>query len=124
MSSADPDIRYLFEPRSIAVIGASHDPDKLGHKILENIVTGGYQGTIYPVNPKGGEILGIPVLRSIEEIEGEVDVVSTVVPAKRVFDSVKACAKRNILSNSYSCFKRLALIMPKFLTTNNGRPGL
>ena len=51
-------IQILFEPRSFAVIGASHDTDKIGYKILNNIVSGGYAGTIYPVNPQGGELLG------------------------------------------------------------------
>ena len=40
----DPEIKYLFEPRGIAVIGASHDQSKIGYKILDNIVSGGYHG--------------------------------------------------------------------------------
>ncbi len=58
MNSSD-NIKYLFEPRSIAVIGASHKPDKIGYKILNNIVSGGFKGKIYPVNPQGGQALVI-----------------------------------------------------------------
>ena len=45
------DIKYLFEPRSVAVVGASHNVEKIGYKILQNIVEGGYEGRILPVNP-------------------------------------------------------------------------
>jgi acyl-CoA synthetase (NDP forming) len=52
-----PDVKHLFEPRSIAVIGASHNEQKIGSKILRNIVKGGYNGNVYPINPEGGMIL-------------------------------------------------------------------
>ncbi len=94
-----PDIRTLFEPRSIAVIGASHDPDKIGHKILQNITEGGYAGKVYPVNPKGGEILGHSVAPSIEAIEGELDVAVTVVPSKYVMATAEACAAKGVKYN-------------------------
>ena len=97
MSKNDyPDIQYLFEPRSIAVIGASQDPKKIGYKVVENIVAGGYKGRIYPINPTGGEIMGLPVYESIETVEGDVDVVSIVVPVNRVFSAVKSCAGKNV----------------------------
>ena len=54
-----PDIRYLFEPRGVAIIGASRDPNKIGHKFVQNIIASGYKGGIFPVNPQGGEILGM-----------------------------------------------------------------
>lgn len=92
MSDDRPDIRYLFEPRSIAVVGASHSQEKIGHKILQNIVNGGYRGKIYPINPKGGEILGLPVCRTIADAAREIDLVCTCVPAKFAFDAVRAAA--------------------------------
>jgi acetate---CoA ligase (ADP-forming) len=89
-------IQILFEPRSFAVIGASHDTDKIGYKILNNIVSGGYKGTIYPVNPQGGELLGSRVYKNIEDIEGAIDVASIVIPAKFVLDSVVRCARKGV----------------------------
>jgi len=65
MREKEPDITYLLEPRSVAVIGASHDQRKIGYKILDNIVSGGYPGKVYPVNPRGGEILGLRGYRSV-----------------------------------------------------------
>ena len=99
MTASASDIGYLFEPRSVAVIGASHNPAKIGYKILQNIVNGGYRGRIYPVNPKGGEILGQAVVPSVDEIGGELDVVCTCVPSQYVFETVKACARKAVKFN-------------------------
>jgi acyl-CoA synthetase (NDP forming) len=112
-------MRYLFEPRSIAVIGASHDTAKIGYTVLENIVLGGYphkvypinpQGgeilglrvsrdyphKVYPINPQGGEILGLRVSRDLEEIDEPIDLAYIVIPAKFVFDAVKSCAEKGV----------------------------
>ncbi len=86
----------LFEPRSIAIIGASHDPKKIGHTILNNLISGGYKGKIYPVNPSGGEILGYRVYKSVLDIEDEIDVVSLAIPAKFCLDAVRECAKKGV----------------------------
>jgi acetyltransferase len=73
MRENEPDIKYLFEPRSVAVIGASHDQSKIGYKVLDNIISGGYQGKVYPINPKGGEILGVRAYPGVKEIQDEID---------------------------------------------------
>jgi acetate---CoA ligase (ADP-forming) len=91
-----PDIKYLFEPRGIAIIGASRDQGKIGHKFVRNISLSGYKGKIYPVNPEGGEILGFKVYQNIEEIDDIVDMACIIVPAKYVFDTVKSCAAKNV----------------------------
>ncbi|MBN2079009.1 MAG: acetate--CoA ligase family protein [Spirochaetes bacterium] len=96
MEKNSSEIQILFEPRSFAVIGASHDTDKIGYKIINNIVSGGYKGTIYPVNPQGGELLGSRVYKNIEDIEDEVDVASIVIPAKFVLDAVVRCARKGV----------------------------
>ena len=96
MSEPYADIRYLFEPQSIAVIGASHDTSKIGFKVVQNIVQNGYGGQVYPVNPQGGEVLGLKAYRSVEEIDGEIDVASVVIPARFVFDAVKSCARKKV----------------------------
>jgi acetyl coenzyme A synthetase (ADP forming)-like protein len=92
----DPDIKFLFEPRSVAVIGASQSKEKIGYKVLENIINGGFGGAVYPVNPSGGEILGLKAYKSVEEIEGVVDVACIAIPAKFVFDAVKGCVKKGV----------------------------
>ncbi|MGD9405453.1 MAG: CoA-binding protein, partial [Anaerolineae bacterium] len=58
-------LRKLFHGRSVAVVGASTDPGKLGHEILANIVEGGFQGRVYPVNPKASEVRGLTAYPSL-----------------------------------------------------------
>ena len=82
------DMRYLFEPRSIAVIGASHNTAKIGYTVLENVVSGGYPHKVYPINPQGGEILGLRVFKGLDEIDEPIDLVYIVIPAKFVFDAI------------------------------------
>ncbi|RPJ37997.1 MAG: acetyl CoA synthetase, partial [Deltaproteobacteria bacterium] len=96
MSESYADIRYLFEPQSIAVIGASHDTTKIGFKVVQNIIQSGYRGQIFPINPQGGEVLGLRAYRSVEEIKEEIDVASIVIPARFVFDAVKTCARKKV----------------------------
>ncbi len=89
-------MKKLFEPKSIAIIGASTNPKKVGYKILNNIVSVGFAGKIYPINPNADEILGQKVCSSLENIKDEIDMASIVLPAKLVFEALKACAKKNI----------------------------
>lgn len=91
-----PEIKRLFEPRSIAVIGASQHPEKIGYRIIENIRSGGYAGKIYPINPSGGEILGIPAYKSLSDVEGEIDLACITIPAKITFRAVEECAAKHV----------------------------
>ena len=89
-------IRYLFEPRSIAIIGASANRGKIGHSILNNVLAGGYRGAVYPINPAGGDIEGTPVYRRISDAPGPIDVACITIPAKMVFEAVKECCEKRI----------------------------
>ncbi len=89
-------MKCLFEPQSIALIGASGNPGKIGYNLLSNMVGSGYKGKIYPINPKGGEILGQKVYTSLQEIDGPVDHAVLVIPAKYVFGGVKECAAKGV----------------------------
>ena len=89
-------IKYIFEPRSLAIIGASRDKKKIGHAVLQNVITGGYAGKIYPVNLSGGEIEGIPVFRSILDIDDAIDMVCITLPAEFVYDAIVSCADKKV----------------------------
>ncbi|MBN1994681.1 MAG: acetate--CoA ligase family protein [Anaerolineae bacterium] len=89
-------IKHLFEPRGVAVIGASAQENKIGYTIVKNIVEGGYTGKVYPINPKGGEVLGLPMYKNLEEVDGEVDVACIAIPAPYVFDVLKDCAAKGV----------------------------
>lgn len=90
------DIKYLFEPRSIAVIGASQDKKKIGYAVFNNIISGGYKGKVFPVSPKGGEIDGHRIYTDILEIDDNIDCVSIVIPAHLVKDTVSKCAQKKV----------------------------
>ncbi len=92
----NPDIKYLFEPRGVAIVGASRDESKIGHKVVRNIKASGYKGGVYPINPEGIEILGYKGYKNVLEIEGIVDIACIVIPARLVFDSIKACAEKGV----------------------------
>ncbi|MFX1604807.1 MAG: acetate--CoA ligase alpha subunit [Promethearchaeota archaeon] len=89
-------IDVLFNPRSIAVIGASATKGKLGNDVLRNLIESGFKGRIFPVNPRGGEILGLKVYRSVSEIPGDVDVAVIVIPAKYVLTTVEECGQKEV----------------------------
>jgi len=94
--SNNPKIKYLFEPRSVAIIGASSTPNKIGYTIVRNTIQSGYQGKVYPVNPKGGEVLGLPIYQSMGDIDDEVDLVTISIPSPYVFEAVKSCAGKGV----------------------------
>jgi acyl-CoA synthetase (NDP forming) len=74
---------FLF-PSSVAVVGASQNPQKYGSQVLQNLKDGGFSGHIYPVNPSGGEILGLPVAPSLSAIQPPVDLAVITVPSPAV----------------------------------------
>lgn len=96
MKGKIPDIKKLFEPDSIAVIGASSNPNKIGYMIMDNVISSGFDGDVYGINPRGGEINGRVIHKSILDIEGQVDIAVISIPARFVFDSVKECAKKGV----------------------------
>jgi len=83
-------LKSFYEPKSIAIIGASQNPDKVGYKILFNLKRSGYQGTIVPVNPNADSILDFKSYKSLDEFSGTIDLSVIVVPRKAVMDAVKA----------------------------------
>ncbi|HVN24568.1 MAG TPA: CoA-binding protein [Syntrophorhabdales bacterium] len=88
-------LKSLFSPQSIAVIGASNSFDKLGYHVMKSLA-GNYRGTLFPVNPRGKKIWGIDSYSSLGEIQGPVDVAVIVVPAHLVTETVHACGKKGV----------------------------
>ena len=92
----NPTVDQLFRPRGVAVIGASRSPGKIGHKIVENLLLGGYRGELYLVNPSGGVLMDHPIYPSMGDIEGPVDLAIVAIPAKYVFEAVRECSSRGV----------------------------
>lgn len=84
----------LFHPRSVAVVGASRDPKKIGHIVLKNIIDGGFTGDIYPVNPEADTILDLPTFASYSLIPTVPHVAIVAVPDAIVLSVVEEIAKK------------------------------
>lgn len=91
-------LEEFFDPKSVAVVGASSSPGKLGYAVLDNLVNGGYAevGKIYPINPKADEILGQKVYPSVLDVPGEIDLAVMVIPYELVPAMLEDCGKKNI----------------------------
>ena len=90
-------LEKFFNPNSIAVIGASRTPGKLGHIILENLKYS-FKEKLYPINPNAGEILGLTAYSSVLDIEDSVDLGIIVVPAETVKNVILECKRKKINS--------------------------
>jgi len=86
----------LFQPKSVAVIGASATPGKIGYTVLENLLKSKYKGGIYPVNPKSDEILGIKCYSRILDVKEQVESAIITIPAKFVSQIVDECGEKGI----------------------------
>ncbi|NDP41257.1 MAG: CoA-binding protein [Aromatoleum sp.] len=72
----------IMKPDAVAVIGASTEEGKIGNSVMKNLINGGYQGAIYPINPTAGEIMGKKAYKSVKDVPGEIDVAVFAIPAK------------------------------------------
>ncbi|MBN1685287.1 MAG: acetate--CoA ligase family protein [Spirochaetales bacterium] len=89
-------LERFFAPESVAVIGASATPGKAGHTVVKNILANDYRGELYLVNPKGGEILGLPAASSIEDLPDGIDLAIVMTPADTAVQVVSDCAAKGI----------------------------
>jgi acyl-CoA synthetase (NDP forming) len=86
----------IFSARSVAVIGASRNPQKVGHITLTSIIEGGFAGPIFPINPKEKEILGLQAYPSLSSIPEAVDLVVIAIPAPYVPDVLREAVERGV----------------------------
>lgn len=91
-------LEAFFEPRSVAVIGASTTPSKLGHSVVKNLIDGGYiqRGKVYPINPTADEILGLPAYANVLEVPGPIDLAVIVIPYQHVPEALEVCGQKGI----------------------------
>ena len=91
-------LEFFFQPKSIAVIGASNDSTKLGYAVVKNLVEGGFvkTGQIYPINPKATEIFGYPSYPNVNDVPGEIDLAVIVIPYLLVPAVLRTCGEKGI----------------------------
>src|SRR6267378_3616137 len=91
-----PTLEPLLKPQSVAVIGASRRRDSIGGAILHNLIERGFQGPVYPVNPKATHVQSIPAYPSIAAVPGPVDLGVIVIPAVQVLEAATACGEKGV----------------------------
>jgi acyl-CoA synthetase (NDP forming) len=89
-------LNRVFYPRTIAVIGASAAPEKLGHACVASLLEAGFRGLIYPVNPSANEILGLTAYPSVGAIPSEIDLAIIILPARMTIAAAEECAARGV----------------------------
>jgi len=92
----DDALNNFFHPASVAVVGASRQPGKVGHHLLHNMLSSGFQGRVYPVNPQASEILGQRCYPTVLAIPEPVDLAIIVVPAPAVLPVIEQCGQKGI----------------------------
>ncbi|MFA6036088.1 MAG: CoA-binding protein [Candidatus Micrarchaeia archaeon] len=86
----------IFEPKSIAVIGASREPGKIGHVITKNFIDGGFMGKVYPINPSASDVLGLKAYPSVGDVPDKIDSAVVAVHAELVPSVLQQCGEKGI----------------------------
>lgn len=89
-------LETIFSPTSVAVVGASPDPNRLGHVVLKNIIDNGYTGTVYPIHPSADEVLGLKAYPTIMALPAVPDLVVVVIPPQHVLAVVDDCGQKGV----------------------------
>ncbi len=93
---SEHDLDRLFNPRSIAVIGASNRKGSIGYILLRNIISSEYQGVVFPVNPNADAVQAIQAYPTIKDVPSKVDMAVVAVPAKSVLETVRQCGQAGV----------------------------
>jgi acetyltransferase len=86
----------IFRPKSVAIIGASRTQGKVGNVLLNNLIKSGFKGRIYPVNIRGGKILGLNSFKSILDIEQDVELAVISIPSQYILSVVEECGQKGV----------------------------
>jgi len=86
----------VFNPKSVAIVGASRTPGKVGYVLTQNMIESGYPGVITPINPNAEEILGLRAYPSVLDVPGEIDLAVIAVPAALVLQVAEECGRKGV----------------------------
>lgn len=86
----------LFSPRAVAVFGASERPDAVGRRVYENLMSNGFDGPVYPINPKHKELLGQRCFPALDKVDGPIDLAVIATPASTVPDIIHQCGAHDV----------------------------
>ncbi|MEM2926948.1 MAG: acetate--CoA ligase family protein [Candidatus Bathyarchaeia archaeon] len=91
-------LERLFNPRSVAIFGASPTPGRIGHGIISSLMASGFSGSLYAINPKYSEILGLRSYKSLMEVPGSVDLAVMAIPAQALPKAISECISKGVRS--------------------------
>jgi acetyl coenzyme A synthetase (ADP forming)-like protein len=89
-------VARILAPRSVAVVGASPTPGKIGHEILRNVLAAGFRGPVFAIHPRASAILDVPTYPRVTDVPGEVDLAVIAVPRSEVLSVVRDCAEKQV----------------------------
>jgi len=96
MSQNEHFLDIFFNPRSVAIVGASTNPDRLNYSLVNNLLKFNFPGEVYPVNPTAGEVLGLKAYPSVKDIEADVDLAVISVSSNNTMDVVRDCVAKGV----------------------------
>lgn len=94
--SFKPDLDAVLAPKSVAVVGASGEVTRWGGSAIQNILAGGFEGPVYPVNPKGGDFFGLPVSTGLDDLPAAPDLALLAVGARQLPDVIRQCGPAGV----------------------------
>ena len=89
-------LQYALNPKTIAVVGASRYSTKVGYKVVDGLLTWGYKGKIYPVNPRADKVAGFTAYKTVKDIPDEIDLAFLAVPAHIVKSVLEDCVEKKV----------------------------
>ncbi len=98
MDKSSVNLEFLFKPQRVAIVGFSLNPHKLGHLVYKNLISGGYRGKVFLVNPKGGSYQGLPIYPRLSDIPYPLDLAIIVIPAQFVPLVVEEAVEKRVKS--------------------------
>ncbi|MBC7105019.1 MAG: CoA-binding protein, partial [Firmicutes bacterium] len=90
------DLRAVFYPRAVAVVGVTDTPDRVGYNLLESVLSGGYRGPVYPVHPRLKEVQGLKVYHRLEDVPGPVDLAVIGLNQHATVEAVETCGRLGV----------------------------
>src|SRR5579884_3832995 len=89
-------LEFFFSPRSVAVVGASERPGSVGRALLWNLISSPFGGTVYPVNPTRGSVLGVKAYASVQDLPERTELAVIATPAHTVPDVIRQCSESGV----------------------------
>lgn len=96
-------LEFLFNPRRIAVLGASEDHKSLGYSVFRNLIGEGFKGAVYPVNPNMEAVQGVEAYRKIMDIHREIDLAVLANPCEEILTALEECGQKEVKSVIILC---------------------